>query len=142
MAVITKEELLEKIFKKDFESLKGATLRYTRLRMPGKEVCMAHILTPTDPSIYDNLGLTIGTHEGENHTGESLGLMYFTPWECVVVAADTAVKAGRVDIGFMDRFTGELILTGPLAEVKSAVYGTIEFFRDELGFVVCDVFEN
>ena len=41
---ITREELLEKIFHKDFEELKGKTLRMTRVRIPGKEVCIAHVL--------------------------------------------------------------------------------------------------
>ena len=54
---ITREELLEKIFHKDFEELKGQTLRMTRVRIPGKEVCLAHVLNPSDPSIYQNLGL-------------------------------------------------------------------------------------
>ena len=142
MARISKEELLQRIFKKDFESLKGKTLRMTRLRIPSKEVCMAHILTPTDYSIYRNLGLDTGTHEGEDHTGESIGLLSVTPWESVIIAADTAKKSGNVEIGFMDRFDGELIITGELAEVKSAITKTVEFFKEELGFEICEVFEN
>ena len=35
-----------------------------------------------------------------------------TPWEAIVVAADVAVKAAHVEVGFMDRFCGTLILTG------------------------------
>ena len=62
-------EILEKIFHDDYEHLKGRTLRMTRVRIPGKEVCMAHIITPTDESVYRNLGLNIGVHEGEDHLG-------------------------------------------------------------------------
>lgn len=42
MTRITKEELLEKIFNDDYEHLKGKKLRMTRVRVPGKEVCLAH----------------------------------------------------------------------------------------------------
>ena len=142
MERINREQFIEKLFEKDFDSLRGQTLRVTRLRVPGREVCMAHILTPVDYNVYRNLGLDIGTHEGENHTGDSIGLMYITPWESVIVAADTALKSGNIEIGFMDRFCGELLITGPLADVRSAITQTVEFFRDVLGFEVCEIFDN
>ena len=91
MTRITKEELLEKIFNDDYEHLKGKKLRMTRVRVPGKEVCLAHIINTSQTPVYQNLGLHIGVHEGEDHTGESIGLIRFTPWEAVVVAADVAI---------------------------------------------------
>ena len=142
MAALTKEEFLQKIFHKDYEQLKGKTLRMTRVRIPGKEVCLAHVLTPADPVIYQNLGLHIGVHEGEDHTGETIGLIRFTPWEAVVVAADAALKAADVQIGFMDRFCGSLILTGGLSQVETAVEAVVALFRDELGFPVCSIHTN
>ena len=54
MARITKEELLEKIFQDDYEHLKGKRLRMTRVRVPGKEVCLAHVLSPSENVIYQN----------------------------------------------------------------------------------------
>lgn len=136
---ITREELLEKLFHKNYEELKGKKLRLTRVRVPGKEVCLAHIINPSEACIYQNLGLHIGVHEGEDHTGETIGLIRFTPWEAVVVAADIAVKSANVDIGFMDRFCGSLILTGGLAQVETAVEEVVRFFRDTLGFRTCEV---
>ena len=90
MARIKKEELLEKMFGDNYEHLKTRRLRMTRVRVPGKEVCLAHVLTPQDPAIYQNLGLHIGVHEGEDHTGESLGLVRVTPWESVTAATAAA----------------------------------------------------
>ena len=119
MARMTREEFLEYLFHDNYEHLKGKRLRLTRVRVPGKEVCMAHVISPSETCIYHNLALHIGVHEGEDHTGESIGLMRFTPWEAVVVAADTAVKSANVEVGFMDRFCGSLILTGGLAEVQT-----------------------
>lgn len=136
---MTREELLEKLFHNDYENLKGKKLRLTRVRVPGKEVCLAHILNPSESCIYQNLGLHIGVHEGEDHTGETIGLIRFTPWEAVVVAADVAVKSAHVDIGFMDRFCGSLILTGGLSQVETAVEEIVRFFDETLGFKTCEV---
>lgn len=142
MARITKEELLEKLFRNDYEHLKGKRLRMTRVRVPGKEVCLAHVLSPSQTCIYQNLALHIGVHEGEDHTGESIGLIRFTPWEAVVAAADIAVKSADVQVGFMDRFCGSLILTGGLSQVQTAVEEVVRFFGEELGFRTCEVHKN
>ena len=141
MSRITKEQLIEKIFRDDFENLKGKRLRMTRLRVPAKEVCLAHILNPSEECIYHNLALHIGVHEGEEHTGEALGLIRFTPWEAVVVAADVAVKSADVQLMFMDRFCGSLIVSGKLTEVQTAVESVVEYF-DEIGFGICEIHKS
>ena len=141
MSRITKEQLIEKIFQDDFENLKGKRLRMTRLRVPAKEVCLAHILNPSEERIYHNLALHIGVHEGEDHTGEALGLIRFTPWEAVVVAADVAVKSADVQLMFMDRFCGSLIVSGKLTEVQTAVESVVEYFG-EIGFGTCEIHKS
>ncbi|MBO5461316.1 MAG: BMC domain-containing protein [Ruminococcus sp.] len=142
MARITKEELLEKIFHDDYEQLKGKKLRITRMRVPGKEVCLAHVITPSDKCIYQNMALHIGVHEGEDHTGESIGLIRFTPWEAVVVAADIAIKSADVQICFMDRFCGSLIISGGLSQVQTSVEEVVKFFKEERGFDTCEVHKS
>lgn len=139
MERITREEFLEKLFHDDYENLKGKKLRLTRVRVPGKSIDLAHVMSPSDSSVYQNLALHIGVHEGEDHRGESIGLIRFTPWEAVVVATDIAVKAAHVQVGFMDRFCGTLILTGGLSEVMTAVEEVVRFFCDELKFSVCEI---
>ena len=139
MAHITQKELLERLFHEDYERLKNKKLRITRLRIPGKEVCLAHVIGVSQSCVYQNLGLHIGVHEGEDHRGESIGLIRFTPWEAVVVAADVAMKSADVEIGFMDRFCGSLILTGRLSEVQTAVEEVVRFFREELHFHTCEI---
>ena len=141
MSRITKEQLLEKIFQDDFENLKGKRLRMTRLRVPAKEVCLAHVLNPSEERIYHNLALHIGVHEGEDHTGEALGLIRFTPWEAVVVAADVAVKSADVQLCFMDRFCGSLIVSGKLEEVQTAVESVVKYFG-EIGFGTCKIHKS
>ena len=75
MAGMTTKELLEKLYHEDYEKLKGKKLRMTRVRVPGKEVCLAHVINPSQSCIYQNLGLHIGVHEGEDHTC----LLYTSP---------------------------------------------------------------
>ena len=142
MVRITKEELLKKLFHDDYERLKGKKLRMTRLRVPGKEICLAHVISSSQSCVYQNLGLHIGVHEGEDHTGESIGLIRFTPWEAVLAAAVIAIKSADVQIGFMDRFCGSLIITGGLSEVQTAVEEVVRFFKEELGFHTCDIHKN
>ena len=117
---ITKEELLERLFHDDYENLKGRRLRLTRVRVPGKELSFAHVFTPNDRSIYENLALHIGVHEGEDHSGDAIGMVRVTPWEAIVVAADVAVKAAHV-------------------EVMTAVEEVVRFFHETLKFDVCKI---
>lgn len=142
MANITREELLEKIFHDDYENLKGKRLRMTRVRVPAREVCMAHIIGSSQTCVYQNLSLHIGVHEGEDHTGEAIGLLRFTPWEAVVAAADIAMKSAHIEIGFMDRFCGSLIITGGLTQVQTAVEEVVRAFREDLGFRTCGIHKS
>ena len=135
---ITREELLERLFHDDYENLKGRKLRMTRVRVPGKSIDFAHVFTPSDSVVYRNLALDIGVHEGEDHTGQSIGIIRMTPWEAVVVATDVAVKAADIEVGFMDRFGGALIILGGLSQVLTAIEEVVRFFRDELNFDVCE----
>lgn len=139
---ITREELLERIFHDDYENLKGRKLRMTRVRVPGKSIDFAHVFTPSDSVVYKNLALDIGVHEGEDHTGQSIGILRMRPWEAVVVATDVAVKAADIEVGFMDRFGGALIILGGLSQVLTAIEEVVRFFRDELNFDVCEIHKS
>lgn len=85
---MTREEFLEAVFSRRYEELKGRELRTVRVRVVGKELSLAQLIGVTDRRVYENLGLHIGTHLGEDHTGQSIGLLHLTPWEATVVAAD------------------------------------------------------
>ena len=139
---ITREELLERLFHDDYENLKGRKLRMTRVRVPGKSIDFAHVFTPSDSVVYKNLALDIGVHEGEDHTGQSIGIVRMTPWEAVVVATDVAAKAADIEVGFMDRFGGALIILGGLSQVLTAIEEVVRFFRDELNFDVCEIHKS
>ncbi|MBM6975107.1 BMC domain-containing protein [Intestinimonas butyriciproducens] len=139
---MTTEEFLEKVFSHSYEELKGKDLRLVRVKVVGREVSLAQLIGVSDRRIYQNLGLHIGTHLGEDHTGESIGLLHITPWEATVAAADIAMKSGDIELGFLDRFSGAVILLGNREEVKSALRHVLDFFWDELGFPVCELTER
>lgn len=139
---MTREEFLEKIFNTSYEELKGKKLRLTRLNVPAKEINFAHIIGVSRREVYQTMSLHIGTHAGEDHTGESIGLLHVVPNEATIVAADVAVKSGNVTIGFLDRFRGSVIILGDLPNVRSAIEGVVDFFKYQLNFTVCDVTEQ
>ena len=49
------------------------------------------------------------------------------------------MKSGNVYLGFADRFTGTLIVTGEISDVTTALTQVVEYFRDTLGYVVCNI---
>lgn len=108
MERITKEELLEMLFHDDYEHLKGKKLRMTRVRVPGKEVCLAHVISPSQLVYMRIWDFYRSSRRRGSYQVSQPGSDRFTPWEAVVVAADVAMKSADVQIGFMDRFCGSL----------------------------------
>ena len=51
----------------------------------------------------------------------SIGILTMTPSETAIIAGDLASKTANVDLGFIDRFSGSLIITGKISEVESAL---------------------
>ena len=64
----------------------------------------------------------------------ALGIMTCTPSETVIIAADLATKAAHVRIGFLDRFTGSLVLIGSVSEVEMALFEINRFLEHNLGY--------
>ena len=95
--------------------------------VPGKQVSLAHLIASPNRGIYLKLGLDDGI-------SEAIGIMTFTPSEGVIIAADIATKAAAVEIGFLDRFGGSLLLTGDVASVEAALKGVIAYFGDILRY--------
>ena len=74
-----------------------------------KELSLAQLIGVTDRRVYENLGLTSAPIWGGSHRPVHR-LLHLTPWEATVVAADVAMKSGNVELGFLDRFSGAVIL--------------------------------
>lgn len=95
--------------------------------VPGKQVTLAHLIANPEKSIYTKLGLT------DEYT-DAIGILTITPSEAVIIAADVATKAANIDIGFIDRFSGSLVITGDVASVESALKEILHLLSDVLLF--------
>ena len=56
-----------------------------------------------------------------------------------MITADIALKASGAELGFVDRFSGTLIITGTVDEVEASFTAIADYFRNVLRFAVCDV---
>ena len=61
-------------------------------------------------------------------------MLTITPGEAAVIAADAATKASAVELAFVDRFSGSLLIVGRLADVEAAVRGVVDTLETVLGF--------
>ena len=66
-------------------------------------------------------------------------MVTITPAETAIIIADIALKASGADLGFVDRFSGTLILTGRVSEVLSSLTALSEYAEKTLGFTVCAI---
>ena len=110
-------------------------IRIVQETVAGKEITFAHIMGGPAPIIYQKLGLNPQVDYGSS----AIGSMNMTPSESAVIASDIAVKSGNVYLGFADRFTGTLIITGEISDVQTAMEEIVDYFRDTLGYVVCNI---
>ena len=113
----------------------GDQIRIVQESVAGKEITFAHVIGGPAPVIYQKLGLNPAIDYGSS----AIGIMNMTPPESAVIAADIAVKSGDVYLGFADRFTGTVIVTGEIADVTAALTEIVDYFRDVLGYVVCKI---
>ena len=68
------------------------------------------------------------------NTEGAIGIFTITPSEASIIAADVASKAAGIQIGFVDRFNGSLIITGDVADVEAALHDVMHVLCDKMGF--------
>ena len=95
--------------------------------VPGKQITIAHVIANPKPEVYKKLGL-------DEHQKGAIGILTITPAEGTIIAADIASKAASIDIGFIDRFSGALLITGDVASVESALSEIINVLFNILNF--------
>lgn len=103
--------------------------------VPGKQITLAHIIASPDETLYTKLGLD----PAEDHSRSAIGVMTISPAETAIVIADVATKASGASLGFVDRFSGSLIITGTVSEVEASTNAVLDYCRERLGFAVCPV---
>ncbi|SKA76009.1 ethanolamine utilization protein EutS [Caloramator quimbayensis] len=107
-----------------------AVQRVIEESVPGKQVTIAHVIASPMPDIYERLGI--------DDKG-AIGILTLTPYETAIIAADIATKTADVEIGFLDRFTGSVVLTGDVQAVETALNAVNDTLKNLLDFMTAPV---
>ena len=103
--------------------------------VPGKQVTLAHIIANPDEVLYKKLGLDPTVE----YSKSAIAILTFTPAETAIIAGDLAIKASGATLGFVDRFSGTVILTGTYSEVEASLKAVTSYVEETLGFTVCKI---
>ena len=103
--------------------------------VPGKQITLSHIIASPDPILYEKLGLDPSI----DYSRAAIGIMTVSPAESAIIMADVGMKAAAIDLGFVDRFSGSLIITGTVSEVEASEQAILDYFTDELKYTVCKI---
>ena len=120
---------------KNWNGSQSDLMRIIQESVPGKQVTMAHIIASPDSVIYQKLGLDPKV----DYHHSAIGVLTLSPSETAIIAADLALKASAIDIGFIDRFSGTLIITGTISDVNIAFERILQYTASELGFNICRI---
>lgn len=99
--------------------------------VPGKQVTLAHVIAHPVEALYGKMGLV--------DAKGAIGILTITPSEGAIIAADVASKAADVTIGFVDRFSGSLLITGDVAAVEAAITDVMQVLCDIMGFTKTEI---
>ncbi len=103
-------------------------VRIVQETVPGKQVTLAHLIAHPDEELAKKIGVP---------GAEAIGILTLTPREAAMIAGDFATKAAAVQIGFVDRFTGALVIQGTVGGVEEALRQTVESLCTILDFTGC-----
>ena len=110
-------------------------MRIIQELVPGKQITLAHIIANPDKILYRKLGLDPAI----DYKRAAIGIITMSPSETAIIAADIAIKASGSEVGFVDRFSGTLIVTGTVSEVTTSVEAVCEYAQKTLNFSVCPI---
>ena len=118
----------------EFDHFENMT-RIIQESVPGRQVTLAHIIASPDPILYEKLGLDPRI----DYERAAIGVTTVVPSETAIIMADIAIKSSGVTLGFVDRFSGSLIVTGTVSEVQSAMEAMEDYVKEKLGYSVCPI---
>ena len=110
-------------------------MRIIQDSVPGRQVTLAHIIASPDQTLYEKLGLDPRL----DYEKGAIGVVTVTPSETAIIMADIAMKASGITLGFVDRFSGSLILTGTVSEAEAATETMLDYVEEKLGYTVCPI---
>lgn len=103
--------------------------------VPGRQITLAHIIANPDSVLYEKLGL----NPAVEYSRSAIGVLTVSPAETAIIMADIAMKASGVELGFVDRFSGSVIVTGTVSQVEAAIQAILLYVEDTLGYTVCGI---
>lgn len=103
--------------------------------VPGRQITLAHMIANPDAVLYEKLGLDPRVE----YSKSAIGVLTVSPAETAIIMADIAVKSSGAELGFVDRFSGSLIITGSVSEVEAAIRAILEYTQETLGYTICPV---
>ncbi len=103
--------------------------------VPGKQIKLAHIIANPEPVLYQKLG----RDPAVDYASSAIGVVTVSPAETAIIIADIAMKSSGVELGFLDRFSGTLIVTGRFSDVDSALRALTAYCEATLGYTVCPI---
>ena len=98
--------------------------------VPGKQVTLAHLIAHPMEDLSKKIGVP---------GAEAIGILTLTPGETAMIAADIATKAAAVQIGFLDRFTGAVVLYGTVGSVEEALTQVVTTLTRILNYAACEI---
>lgn len=104
-------------------------MRIVQELVPGKQITLAHIIANPDPILYVKLGLDPAV----DYSKSAIGIVTMSPSETAIIAGDIAIKSSGVDLGFVDRFSGTLIVTGTVSRGGISAAGVGCLRRRDIG---------
>ena len=110
-------------------------MRIVQELVPGKQISIAHIIANPEKVLYKKLGLDPNI----DYAKSAIGVVTISPAETAIIIADIATKASGAEIGFVDRFSGTLIITGTISEVEASLRALCDYAKETLGFTVCNI---
>ena len=98
--------------------------------VPGKQVTLAHLIAHPREELAKKIGVP---------DAGAIGIMTLTPGETAMIAGDLALKAADVHIGFLDRFSGALVIYGSVGAVEEALSQTVSGLGRLLNYTLCEM---
>ena len=112
--------------------MEEAKQRMIQEYVPGRQVTLAHVIANPQDELARKVGLT-------NEKVDAIGILTITPGEAAIIAGDLATKSAAIEIGFVDRFSGSVILNGDVSSVEAAISDIVDYFKNVLRFSVTEI---
>lgn len=65
---------------------------------------------------------------------EHNGILTITPSEAAIIAGDVASKAAGVNLAFVDRFSGSVVVSGDVESVEASLTAVMDVMQGTLNF--------